>query len=262
VTQREEIALRATRSHPPTTVIGVTRTEAATRAEVKSHVVPRTWWFDIGLVAAFLALTLLIANGYLLHIDVSVSNWCRDHQPAALHYLARVGNLLGQGGAFTLICTALAAFLAWRRHSIRPLFPVVMAFALTFVFLTVAKDITDRAAPRTAITATTPHPEQFGSGGVSYPSGHLANALVWYGVLALLLSPWLSAAWRWVIRIAPPVILSITTVYLQYHWLSDTIAGILLGSFLWRLIGRVTWDDVPVPEFVVKRGWAGPVGLR
>jgi membrane-associated phospholipid phosphatase len=107
------------------------------------------------------------------------------------------------------------------------------------------------------VTAAVPHPEQFGSGGVSYPSGHLANAIVWYGTLAILLSPWVVGRWRWTLRIAPPVILTITTVYLQFHWLSDTVAGILLGSFLWRLMGRVSWDDVPLP----KNTWTGPAGL-
>ena len=103
-----------------------------------------------------------------------------------------------------------------------------------------------------------PHPERFGSGGVSYPSGHLANAIVWYGMLALLLAPWLTARWRWVIRIAPPVILTVTTVYLRFHWLTDTVAGILLGFVLWRLIARVPWDDVPLGSWLARRGWDGP----
>lgn len=227
----------------------------------RCRVVPATWWFDVVLIVAFTALTLALAYGHLLSLDVAVSDWCRDHQPRSPHWLARAGNLLGQGGAFTLVSLALAGFWAWRRHSIRPFLPVVMAFALTFATVTVLKDATARAAPRTPITTTVPHPEQFGSGGVSYPSGHLTNALVWYGVLALLLCPWLTVRWRWVIRIVPPAVLSVTTVYLQFHWLSDTVAGLLLGSFLWRLIGRVTWDDVPLPGWIARRGWAEPAGL-
>jgi membrane-associated phospholipid phosphatase len=218
---------------------------------------PAGWWFDAVLVAGFTTITLLLANGHLLGIDTAVSDWCADHRPDALYWLARVGNLLGQGGFFTYACAALALFWIWRRHTVRPIMPVIAAFLLTFVSITILKDITDRAAPRTPVTAAVPHPEQFGSGGVSYPSGHLANAIVWYGTLAILLSPWVVGRWRWTLRIAPPVILTITTVYLQFHWLSDTVAGILLGSFLWRLMGRVSWDDVPLP----KNTWTGPAGL-
>jgi membrane-associated phospholipid phosphatase len=223
------------------------------------RVVPTGWWFDALLVAAFAVLTSVLWQGHLLFVDLGVRNWVDDHQPRLLHDLARVGNLLGQGGFFTAVAFLLALFLCWRRHSIRPLLPVVWAFLLTYVAITVLKGWTDRAAPH-ANHDTPPiiHPERFGSGGVSYPSGHLANAMVWYGVLALLLTLSVSLRWRWVIRIAPPVILSITTVYLGYHWLSDTAAGLLLGSFLWRLIGRVPWDEIPLGRWLTARGWAGP----
>lgn len=223
------------------------------------RVAPSGWWFDGLLVIAFGALTAVLDAGHLLFIDLAVRNWADDHQPAVLHDLARAGNLLGQGGFFTLVALLLALVLCWRRHSVLPVLPVLMAFALTFVSITVLKDWTDRAAPHANLDSPPViHPERFGSGGISYPSGHLANAMVWYGTLALLLTLWVSAGWRWAIRIVPPVVLSITTVYLGYHWLSDTAAGLLLGAFLWRLIGRVPWDDIPLGRWLTERNWAGP----
>lgn len=226
-------------------------------------VVPSGWWFDGLLVLGFVALTTVLWQGHLLFIDLAVRDWSDEHRPTALYWLARAGNLLGQGGFFTVVALLLSLLLCWRRHSIRPLLPVVTAFVLTTVVITALKDWTDRAAPH-ANHDIPPvlRPELFGSGGVSYPSGHLANALVWYGVLALLLSTWLPLRWRRLIRIAPPIILAITTVYLGYHWLSDTVAGILLGAFLWRLIGRVPWDDLPLGARLTAAGWAGPAVER
>ena len=102
------------------------------------------------------------------------------------------------------------------------------------------------------------HPERFGLGGQSYPSGHLVNALVWYGILALLLSPWLTPLlWR-LVRIVPPVVLTLTTVYLGYHWLTDTVAGILLGVFLDRLLRRIPWDEIPLGQRLRASGWDRP----
>jgi membrane-associated phospholipid phosphatase len=187
-----------------------------------------------------------------LALDLRVRNWSGAHQ--VLYPISGLLNRLGQGGFFTALCLLLALFWVWRRHSVRPLLPVITAFLLTYVSITILKDWTNRAAPKSPV----PHPELFGSHGVSYPSGHLANAFVWYGVLAMLLAPWLAARWRWVIRIAPPVILTITTVYLRYHWLTDTLAGILLGFVLWRVIARVPWDDVPLGRWLERHGWAGP----
>jgi membrane-associated phospholipid phosphatase len=229
----------------------------------RSRVRPAGWWFDGLLVVAFVVLTYVLWHRHLLGVDLAVRDWADGHRPWPLHWLARAGNELGQGGFFTLVALLIAGYIGWKRHSVRPVLPVLMAFALTFVSITSLKDWTDRAAPH-ANTDKIPviHPERFGSGGISYPSGHLANALVWYGTLALLLSVWLPRRWLRVIRIAPPVVLSITTVYLGYHWLSDTVAGVLLGLFLWRLIARVPWDTMPLGRWISRRGWDRSVFSR
>jgi len=241
-------------------VIGVEEQASSTTRAVPTSrsrlvarpVVPAGWWWDALAIAGFIAITLLVNARHLLALDLRVRNWSGAHQ--VLYPISGVLNRLGQGGFFTALCLLLALFWVWRRHSVRPLLPVITAFLLTYVSITILKDWTNRAAPKTQV----PHPELFGSHGVSYPSGHLANAFVWYGVLAMLLAPWLAARWRWVIRIAPPVILTITTVYLRYHWLTDTLAGILLGFVLWRVIARVPWDDIPLGSWLERHGWAGP----
>ena len=223
-----------------------------------SRLAPAGLWFDGLLVIGFAALTRVLWQGHLLFIDLDVRNWSDDHRPSVTYWLARAGNLLGQGGFFTLVALLLALFLCWRRRSVRPILPVILAFALTYVAITALKDWTDRPAPHAPIL----HPELFGAGGVSYPSGHLANALVWYGTIALLLTRWLPRRWIWVIRIVPPVVLSITTVYLGFHWITDTAAGLMVGSFLWRIIGRVPWDTFPLGRRLTATGWAAPALYR
>ena len=131
----------------------------------------------------------------LIGIDVWLRDWCDTHRPGAAYWAARLLNLLGQGGWLTEICLVLALFLVWRRHSVRPVLPVITAFVLTFVTLTVLKDATDRPAPHALIPGGYTR-GYFGGGGASYPSGHLVNAIVWYGILALLLGSWLSPRWR------------------------------------------------------------------
>lgn len=238
-------------------VVAVSSAPTTRRRPAARRVWPAGWWVDAAAALAFVVLTLVLAGRHLLGVDLAVRDWSDGH--TAIAPVARVLNRLGQGGFLTSVCALLAIYWTWRRHSIRPLLPVIMALALTFVSVTVLKDVTNRAAPH-ANTDIPPvaHPERFHSGGVSYPSGHLINALVWYGVLGLLFAPWLTAPWRWALRIAPPAILAVTTVYLGYHWLSDTVAGILLGTVLWRLIARVAWDEIPLGRWLTARGWAGP----
>jgi membrane-associated phospholipid phosphatase len=235
--------------------------DVSRRVSIFRPVWPRTWWYDVAALAGLVALTVAVHYGHFLGTDLAIRDWCRTHQPTVVHWGARIGNLLGQGGFFTYVCAALAVYWTWKRHSIRPILPVILAFGLTFVSISVLKDITDLAAPNADLDPAplaVAHPAPFGSGGVSYPSGHLANSFVWYGVLALLLAPWLTPRWRWVLRIAPPAILTVTTVYLNYHWMTDTIAGILLGTFLWRIMARVPWDDLPLGDLLTVWGWGGP----
>lgn len=210
---------------------------------------PRGWWFDALLLAAFAALTWLLAHGALLDLDAAAARWCFEHQPGVLYWTARGFNFLGQGTPLAVICGLLALWLAWQRRSVRPLLPVAAAFLLTGIAILPLKIWTDRAAPASLLPDRVKifNELPFGEYGLSYPSGHMVNTIVWYGVLALLLAPWLTPAARRWLRIAPPVIVFVTTVYLGFHWVTDSIAGLLLGVVLDRLLARMPWDDLPLP---------------
>jgi membrane-associated phospholipid phosphatase len=96
---------------------------------------------------------------------------------------------------------------------------------------------------------------------MSYPSGHVENALVWYGVIALLLGALVAVPppVRVALRVIPPIIVFCTTTYLAFHWLTDSIAGLFLGLILTRLMARVPWDAVWLPP--LPNGWNRPAGL-
>ena len=151
---------------------------------------PRSWWPDLGFTAAFVALTVLLAAGHLLAFDAAVADWADAHRPAPLYWTARVLNYLGQGGQVLMpVAILLAAAVAWRTRSIRPALVFAAAFVLTYVTIGPLKIWLQRAAPRFEGPDRTElfNPAALGSAGMSYPSGHVANALVWYGVIALLL---------------------------------------------------------------------------
>lgn len=187
------------------------------------------------LLGGFVALTLTLAAGRLLGVDVAVAHWADAHRPAVLGHPAAWVNHLGDPYVLPVVALAVALFLRSRRAVLL----VATAFALVVVPLTALKVLTGRPAPHAPLA----HPERFGLGGTEYPSGHLVSAIVWYGVLALLLSRW---RWAGAARWIPPVLLTFTTVYLGYHWLTDTLAGILLGLLLDRQLRRIPWDREPV----------------
>lgn len=228
----------------------------------------RRW--DALLLAALVALTVALAVGHLYRPDLAVSAWMFDHRPRPLYWVARAFNLLGQGGGLLMpVSAALALTVAWRRRSVRPLLLVAGTFVLTYLTIGPFKVWTDRAAPTASVEEPFLPPEQAvrifnhlpaGAYDMSYPSGHVANAIVWYGVIALLLvavtDGRLPTGWYRLVRFAPPVILLVTTTYLNFHWITDGLAGLLLGLLLDRILHRVPWDDLPLPGRL--RDWDRP----
>lgn len=223
------------------------------------------WWFDLVLLAAFGALTVVLIDGHLLSLDQRVADWSLTHQPQPVYGVARVLNYLGQGGqVLSPVALILSGWLAWRTRSVRALLPFVAAYALTFLTIGPAKVYFDRAAPRFDGPEKTVLFNPFAAGrfAMSYPSGHLGNTLVWYAVIALLAAALLrrplSRRETFALRVLPVVIVFGTTVYTGFHWLTDSIAGVLLGLVLARIMDRVRWDAIRLPAL---RGWERPAGL-
>lgn len=209
------------------------------------------WWLDLVLVAAFAGLTVALANGHLLALDQRVADWALGHQPGLLYWPARAFNYLGQGGQVLMpVSLILTGILAYRTRSWRAVLPFAAALVLTYVTIGPLKIWADRAAPRFGGPAKAElfNPYASGAKAMSYPSGHMANALVWYAVIALLAALLLQRPLRrwesFAVRVLPVVILFATTVYTGFHWLTDSIAGVLLGLVLARLIERVPWERV------------------
>lgn len=223
------------------------------------------WWFDLALVAAFVLLTTALIGGHLLALDRWVADWSFAHQPAPAYWTARVLNYLGQGGQIlTPLALILTGILVFRTRSVRAVFPFIAAFVLTYVTIGPLKIWADRAAPTFdgPDKAVMFNPYASGVKAMSYPSGHLGNSLVWYAVLALLIAALLRRPLRTgetvAFRIVPVVIVFCTTIYTGFHWLTDSVAGVLIGLVLARLIERIPWDAVPLPRL---RGWERPASL-
>jgi membrane-associated phospholipid phosphatase len=188
-------------------------------------------------------------------IDLAVRDWVDTHRGPVMKVVALLFNYPGQGGWLTLICLGLGVFLGWRRHSVRPLLPTAAGFVLTYFTVGPMKVLLGRPAPH---RFTIPHPEFLFQGGVSFPSGHVVNSFVWYYVLVLLLGNWLSPRWRTVLRLVPPIVVSVATTYAGFHWLTDTVGAVLLAVVLVRLLQRVPWNDLPLGRRLTAAGWAGP----
>jgi undecaprenyl-diphosphatase len=118
---------------------------------------------------------------------------------------------------------AAVALLAWRRHWLR-LAAFALAVLTSEVLIGSVKAAYDRPRPPGSLIATS---------AAAFPSGHaIASAVTAVG-LVLVLAPPGPRRWRWEVRaVVFATVMALSRVYLRAHWLSDTVAGGLLGGGL------------------------------
>jgi membrane-associated phospholipid phosphatase len=137
--------------------------------------------------------------------------------------VALVLSWLGSGVVNWPLRVAAVLLIAWRRHWLR-LAAFVLAVVTSEVLIGVLKAGVDRPRPVDSLIATT---------GAAFPSGHaIATAVTAVG-LVLVLAPPGPRRWRWEVHaVVLTSVMALSRVYLRAHWLSDTVAGALLGAGL------------------------------
>ncbi|HLN75897.1 MAG TPA: phosphatase PAP2 family protein [Nocardioidaceae bacterium] len=203
------------------------------------------------LFVVFIAFTLL-AMGPLVRYDTyfSLAPPPRSWVPF-LHVLDRVGQR-------AIAVPILAAIVFWIYRRTRSWRPVAVAAASVFalnLLVLVLKLGFGRSFPRTADPS-------FFTGGMAYPSGHSANIVLVYGLIAYLLSTYSSPSHRlkvlmWSAVGCLSVTMVVTSLTLNWHWFADLVAGLLIGGVVLELTATV---DRMVPAHVLARG--GRDGLR
>ena len=118
---------------------------------------------------------------------------------------------------------AALLLLAWRRHWLR-LAAFGLAVLTSELFIGPGKSVVDRPRPPGSLIETS---------AASFPSGHaIATAVTAVGLVLVLASPGPSR-WRWEVNaVLITSVMALSRVYLRAHWLSDTVAGALLGAGL------------------------------
>jgi membrane-associated phospholipid phosphatase len=156
-------------------------------------------------------------------VDDVVWRWAGNVQNRPTTAVAQALAVLGGASVNWPLRIAALLLIAWRRHWLR-----LAAFALAVVtselFIGPVKDAVDRPRPPGALFETT---------GASFPSGHAIAGTVTAVGLVLVLAPPGPSRWRWEVRAAVfGAVMALSRVYLRAHWLSDTVAGALLGAGL------------------------------
>jgi membrane-associated phospholipid phosphatase len=177
-------------------------------------------------VAALTAVVLVVAadRAALAHIQHADDSWLRlmvSWRDGPVTVIAKVFNVLGLVYVTLPVRIAVAGYLAVRRrwwHCAA----FVAAVVLSEILIGPLKGAYDRARPPGPLVATS---------GASFPSGHsiAASVTVLAAVIALVPPGGRRVAWG-LAGAAFAVLMALSRAYLAAHWLSDAIAGLLLGT--------------------------------
>jgi undecaprenyl-diphosphatase len=156
-------------------------------------------------------------------VDDAVWRWAGDVRNAPTTGVALALSWLGSGWANWPLRAIALVLLAWRRHWLRAA-ALVLAAVTSELFIGPVKAATDRPRPPGALIETT---------GAAFPSGHaIATAVTAVGLVLVLARPG-PQRWRWEVNaVLITSVMALSRVYLRAHWLSDTVAGALLGAGL------------------------------
>jgi len=144
---------------------------------------------------------------------------------AFLHDLSRVITFLGSG-VFTWSLTAVCAALLAARRRWTEFWVLLAGMTISQIGIDVIKDAVDRPRP--------PGPHGVAASGSSFPSGHATHAVLylWLAVtIVLRLRPGISRGTAVVLTgLGLTVLVGLSRVYLNVHYLSDVSAGWALGA--------------------------------
>jgi undecaprenyl-diphosphatase len=202
-----------------------------------------------GIVLATLAY-LVRTTSVLGDLDDPVAQWAADHAGPISEKGLTLITQLGEGW-FAVVLVIVVSVVGYLRRPSRWI-PVFLLTVLVGQWLLTngIKELLDRVRPTLNPIAETLGP--------SFPSGHTTTAAAMWAAAALVLTRGTSRHGRALLAggaVGIAVAVACTRVFLDVHWLTDTIAGLFLG-WAWFAVcaiafgGRFLQFGVAVEEAV------------
>jgi membrane-associated phospholipid phosphatase len=154
-------------------------------------------------------------------IDDAFFGWMVSLRTGWLTLLAKILNLIGLTYVMAPVRLSIAGWLAVRRrwwHFVA----FVSAILVSEIAIGVLKALYDRPRALGSLVETS---------SASFPSGHAVAASVTAAAAVIALFPEGSRRYRWgAAAVAFSSVMGLSRTYLGAHWLSDAVAGVLLGT--------------------------------
>ena len=178
----------------------------------------------------------VLANTWIRRLD----EWIYNREvllvtPGKTPTLVMLVDDLGLRSVTALFLLFTAIMIGRRFKSWRPINLSILSLLLLNLTVGASKLLFGRTKPNTGFDLV------FTDSGLSYPSGHAANAILTWGILAYLIfryshkEPFEGMRLTWFVSIITTGV-CLASLYRNTHWFSDLLGGLFIGSALLVLI--------------------------
>jgi membrane-associated phospholipid phosphatase len=178
----------------------------------------------------------VLANTWIRRLDEWIYN--RDFlliTPGKTPTLVMLVDDLGLRSITALFLIITAVLIGRRFKSWRPINLSILSLLLLNLTVGASKLLFGRTKPHSGFDLV------FTDSGLSYPSGHAANAILTWGIIAYLIfryshkEPFEGMRLTWFVSIITTGV-CLASLYRNTHWFSDLLGGLFIGSALLVLI--------------------------
>jgi membrane-associated phospholipid phosphatase len=206
------------------------------------------------LIAVLLSTSLvyvivdIFVQGPLTQLDIAINDWDGEAAFPSLEQAARWYDKMGQRSVLVPILLLVAGIFARRHRTWRPVVLAAMSFLVLNVVVGAMKVLIGRSETETG------SPDVL-NGGVIFPSGHSSNMVLTGGVIIYLFLRYaenpplrrIGALWAVLTTLT-----CLTSLYIGSHWLTDLVAGVLVGGLL---LQSVILFDIATADVRYTRPW-------
>jgi undecaprenyl-diphosphatase len=193
---------------------------------------------SVALLYALLCVAVL-SGSLLVDLDTAVLRWSPSARWSAPYDFLSAWVLLGQRAVCLVLAATWLGVRALRTRELRPLITLGLVTLLLNVSVGLVKTVIGRLGPlQLGPVAVLPGASTVFAHGTIFPSGHAANAVVTWGLLA-----WLARRHRRSWGVAAGLLatsIGLTTIYLGTHWVSDVLAGWAAGGLVLMAVPALT----------------------
>ncbi|OBG27094.1 phosphatase PAP2 family protein [Mycobacterium sp. 852002-51057_SCH5723018] len=198
----------------------------------------------VALAAGFTAVLEDVLEGDgIAGIDQPAAAWVATHRDLWLTSALRGATEAGGPVPLAALAALTCAAVVWRCRTWLPVVLALVGVSGIALVIVIAKALVIRNRPHISFAV-------LAEDGYSFPSGHAAGATAIALFSAWMLTRWLIASWTgrviaWTVLIGLAAVIGFSRVYLGVHYVSDVVAGWLLGmawAGIVMLVGS-WWDN-------------------